>query len=110
MRLIEEVAADFADRPVKFFVIYTPEAHPRQFRVKQPDTFEERERLAERTRDELGVEGPTILIDDIDNTTTVAYRGFPNKIYVVDKDGKIVLARQWTNGRLLRGFLEDALR
>jgi hypothetical protein len=107
---MEGVAAEFAGKPVRFFIIYTQEAHPDRFGLKQPETWEERKKLAERTRTELGILGPAILIDAMDNQATLAYRGFPNKIYVINQGGRVVYARRWADGQRLRDFLTEALK
>jgi hypothetical protein len=55
----------------------------------QPQTFEERLILAQAFQEAMGTE-TTILVDDISNTANAAYAAWPERIYVIDTDGKII--------------------
>ena len=56
---------------------------------KQPQTFEERMILAKAFQEAMGTQ-TTILVDDISNTANAAFAAWPERIYVVDPDGRIV--------------------
>ena len=82
-----------------FFVVYIREAHPsdiwqmavnvRENVVYQnPQNTEERIDLASVCVRKLGIEIPA-LVDDFDNSTDMAYAGWPDRLYVVDRDGRI---------------------
>jgi type I thyroxine 5'-deiodinase len=83
-----------------FFVVYIREAHPsdiwqmavnvRENVVYQnPQNTEERVDLAKVCVRKLGIEIPA-LVDDFDNSTDTAYTGWPDRLYVVDREGTIV--------------------
>jgi hypothetical protein len=84
---------------VEFFVVYIQEAHPSdawQMRsnleqnvvFKTPRTDEERSEVAGICLVKLGIELPAVL-DGIDNRTEAAYTGWPDRLYVIDRDGRI---------------------
>jgi hypothetical protein len=52
-------------------------------------TFEARTDLARTFVDRMGVETET-LVDDIRNTAMACYAAWPERIYVIDRDGRIV--------------------
>ena len=84
---------------VLFFVIYIREAHPQDgwqvdVNVKdgvvfdQPETFEEREHIAHACSLGLQLEIPT-LVDDMDDSTDLAYAALPERLYLIGRDGRI---------------------
>ncbi len=98
MARIEELRAKYAGA-AEFLFVYIKEAHPDDewqmdsnletgVVFKQPQTFDERVQLAETFVDKMGVETPT-LVDDISNTANACYAAWPERIYVVDTNGKI---------------------
>jgi type I thyroxine 5'-deiodinase len=89
----------YRDR-AEFYVVYIREAHPIdgwQLNVNieqnvvfaKPKSLEEKTGVAQACALELGIEFPT-LIDDFSNSTETAYTGWPDRLYVVDRDGRIV--------------------
>ena len=80
--------------------MYILEAHPSdvwqmQSNIKDkvvfasPKNDEERAFVAGACIRKLGIKFPAI-IDGFDNRTEVAYTGWPDRIYLIDRDGKIV--------------------
>lgn len=59
--------------------------------VANHKTIEEREEAAKHCAAELGLKIP-ILMDSMDDKTEKAYQGWPDRLYVVGKDGKIAYA------------------
>ncbi len=53
-----------------------------------PTSFEERKRIARQCETGLALKIP-ILIDKMDDAVERAYAGWPDRIYVVGRDGKI---------------------
>ena len=85
---------------VEFLVVYIQEAHPTdgwQMQINvdeevlfaQPKTAGEREHVAEACSLHLDLKIPT-LIDDMDNSTDLAYSALPDRLYLVGTDGRIV--------------------
>ncbi|MBI3406719.1 MAG: hypothetical protein HY046_14795 [Acidobacteria bacterium] len=89
----------YRDR-VEFFVIYIREAHPsdawqmasnvrEQVVFASPKNLEEKEGVAQMCVTRLGIEIPA-LIDTFDNATEVAYTGWPDRLYLINREGHIV--------------------
>lgn len=80
--------------------MYIQEAHPTdvwqmQSNIKDgvlfssPKTMLEREAVAGSCVRKLGINFPAV-IDGIDNTVEQAYTGWPDRLYLIDRDGKVV--------------------
>jgi hypothetical protein len=80
--------------------VYISEAHPddewqmdvnkeEQVVFKQPTTFAERQALATVLVDRLKYRLP-LAVDGIDNAAEKAYAAWPERIYVIGQDGRIV--------------------
>ena len=83
----------------EFVYVYIKEAHPEDewqmdsnlrdsVLFKQPTTFIERKELARTFADKMNVE-TTTLVDDIQNTANACYAAWPERIYIIDTDGRI---------------------
>ena len=55
---------------------------------KQPTTFDERFGIAEQCNTRLDMKTP-VLLDDMKNTTCENYAAFPDRLYIIDRDGKV---------------------
>lgn len=53
-----------------------------------PKNIEERAQLAGLCALNLGIEFPA-LVDDFQNSTERAYKGWPDRLYVIDREGRI---------------------
>jgi hypothetical protein len=91
----------YGDR-VQFILIYIREAHPsdewwldsnKQADVNfaQPTSFEERQELAQSCSVALGLSMPCV-VDDMQNSTDEAYASWPERLFVVDANGRIAYA------------------
>jgi len=80
-------------------VVYIQEAHPvdgwqmptnveQKVLVATAHTFDERDTAANVCVVKLGIKIPA-LVDDINDTTEIAYTGWPDRLYVIDRDGRI---------------------
>ena len=83
---MEDLYAKYG-KDVEFFIVYIREAHPNR-EYPQPKTFDERVGIADTMCSKLEISIPT-LIDGMENKTGTAYAGFPDRIYLVGRDGKI---------------------
>lgn len=82
----------------QFLIVYIKEAHPaedwpmrvnkRLRYIKDPTNIFERYQVANTCVADLKISIPC-LIDDMLNTAAKAYKGHPDRLYVVGKDGKI---------------------
>ena len=82
-----------------FYAVYIVEAHPTDIWQMKPNikdnvlfanpkTDEERAFVAGACVRKLGIKFPAV-IDGIDNRTEVAYTGWPDRLYLIDRDGKV---------------------
>jgi len=80
-------------------VVYILEAHPldawqsednqkEKIRVASPATLEERCAVADTCATKLAVHLPA-LIDDLANSTESAYTAWPDRLYVINRDGRV---------------------
>jgi len=106
---LNEWYAEYKDR-ADFIVVYVREAHPDDgwqapSNVKQgivyntPQTFEERKTIAKACEVGLALKIP-LIIDKMDDAVEKAYQGWPDRIYIIGKDGKVA----YDGGRGPRGF------
>jgi type I thyroxine 5'-deiodinase len=85
---------------VAFFVVYIQEAHPTDLwqlpanvrdgvLFASPQSNEERTSTAEACVRKLNIRIPAVL-DHIDNRTERAWTGWPDRMYIIDKSGRVV--------------------
>jgi len=95
---LNKLYRDYRDR-VAFHVVYIQEAHPidawqdddnlkDDVLVKSTTTEEERAEIAGICLAKLSIELPA-LVDDPDNRVERAYTAWPDRLYVIDRDGRI---------------------
>ena len=98
MGALEELHRTYGEK-VAFFVVYIKEAHPEDgwvlgrnrragLTVNDPTTDEERTELAETCATRLKI-GMPVLVDGIDNAVASAYGGWPDRFYLIGRDGRI---------------------
>lgn len=84
---------------VAFFVVYIKEAHPEEgwvlgrnrradVRVNDPITEERRAEVAQTCAVRMRIHMP-VLVDGIDNAVASAYGGWPDRLYLIGRDGRI---------------------
>ncbi len=96
---MNKVAKKYKD-DAEFFVVYIREAHAAdsawpepiegEEAINTPKTYGERVTIANKCYKKLNIKIPC-LIDDIDNSTEQAYEAWPERIFLVDTDGKIAV-------------------
>ena len=98
MPALNRLYRDYRDR-VEFYVVYIQEAHPidawqvadnlkDDVLVATTKTADERYQVAVVCITKLGIELPA-LIDEPDNRVERAYTAWPDRLYVIDRDGLI---------------------
>lgn len=115
---IEKLFERYKDR-AKFYLVYVREAHPKGswwmesnqrvgIEIEQPKDFDGRQKVAATCQKHLDLEIP-FLVDNTDDKVGGTYSGMPNRLYLIDSEGKIA----FKNGRGPFGFkpreLEQAL-
>ena len=99
MAQIEELQKKYSDT-VNFVIVYIKEAHPDdEWQMEdneesgviysQPKSTEERRELARAFIDQMDVETETLL-DDLDNTAMACYAAWPERLYIIGTDGRII--------------------
>jgi thiol-disulfide isomerase/thioredoxin len=115
---VEKLYQRYRDRAT-FVMVYVREAHPTDgwkmesndrvgVSLPQPQTYEERVRVAQMCSSRLSL-GMPILVDTIGDTVGARYSGMPSRLYLIDEHGRVA----FKNGRGPFGFkpaeLEHAL-
>ena len=95
---LEELYDRYADE-VAFFIVYIREAHPEdgwvleenrlaEIALSDPTSLEERAAAAGACALRLRTRIP-ILIDDVDDSAALAYGGWPDRLYLIGRDGRV---------------------
>ena len=119
MGALEELQRRYED-DVAFFVVYIKEAHPEDgwvlernrragVSVEDPTGEEERTSLAETCALRMRLNLP-VLIDGMDNAVASAYGGWPDRLYLVGRDGRIAFQGGEGPFGFKPGELEAAIR
>ena len=88
----------YKDR-VQFLAVYVREAHPTDgwrvpfndkvgISIQQPKTGKERTKVAEHCCTTLEITMP-VLVDGLDDRVGHAYSGMPDRLFVIDRQGKV---------------------
>ena len=96
---------------VDFYAVYIKEAHPTDgwrssgndrvgIQIKQATSFEERVKAASKCCGALHMTIP-MMVDGMDNRVGEAYSGFPDRLYVINRNRKVV----YKGGRGPFGFI-----
>jgi hypothetical protein len=95
---LNKLYQEFGEK-VGFLVVYITEAHPSDLWQSQnnfkdkvvfasPRNEDERASLAGTCVRKLGIEIPAVL-DEFGNSTESAYTAWPDRLYVIDRSGKV---------------------
>lgn len=106
---------DYGDR-VAFLFVYIHEAHPSdgwQMPINekqgvvfaQPQTLESRRDVAQKCCSNLKISMPCV-VDSIDNAVDEAYAAWPERLFVIDKSGRIA----YSGGQGPFAFKPDEVR
>lgn len=107
---LRDLYADYNER-VQFLVIYIREAHPddgwmlKPTGVNDPTTIEERRVMAGQCASSMAY-GITTYVDEMDDRVMTAYAAWPERLYLVDPEGKIAYA----GGKGPHGFSPGELK
>jgi hypothetical protein len=86
-------------KKVEFLVIYIKEAHPEdgwvlesnrtdEIKVLDPATFDARATVARSCATRHAITMP-VVIDSLDNQVASRYGGWPDRLYLIGKDGRV---------------------
>ena len=100
---------------VAFFIVYIREAHPEDgwvladnrregIAVTDPTSLDERATAADACVVRLRTHIP-VLLDDVDDAVALAYGGWPDRLYLIGRDGRVA----FQGGRGPDGFRPEEL-
>jgi peroxiredoxin len=92
---------------VSFFLLYTRESHPAE-NYAAHNSFEQKLAYARDLKRLENIQFP-ILVDHLDGRIHRAYGVWPNALFVIDKDGRLIFRSNMANHGELRQFLNDLL-
>src|SRR4030095_42017 len=100
-----QLQAEFEAKGVSFFLLYTRESHPAE-NYPAHQTFEQKVAYARDLKSLEDVRFP-VLVDSLDGSIHRAYGVWPNALFVIHKDGRLIFRSNMANDRELRQFLND---
>jgi alkyl hydroperoxide reductase subunit AhpC len=102
-----QLQTDFAAQDVGFFLLYTRESHPAE-NYGGHTSFEQKFSYARELQRLENIHFP-ILVDHLDGRIHRAYGVWPNALFVIHKDGRLIFRSNMANHRELRQLLEDII-
>jgi hypothetical protein len=92
---VEDIYKEFKDG-AEFLFVYIREAHPSngswgdpESATEDPLDLEGRNKVAGTCTEKLKLTMPTA-VDDMDDTVNLKYSAWPERIYIIGKDGKVL--------------------
>ena len=73
--------------------------------IEDPRTLVERRQVANTCIDKMDLGDMPTLVDDMEDTANQAYEGWPDRLYLIGKDGRVA----YKGGRGPFGFAPDEL-
>lgn len=105
--VFNQLQEEFAGKGVSFLLLYTRESHPAE-NYGAHRSFEQKLAYARDLRRLEDVRFP-ILVDHLDGRIHRAYGVWPNALFVIHKDGRLIFRSNMASDRELRQFLDDLL-
>ena len=102
-----QLQKDFAARGVEFFLLYTRESHPAE-NYPAHGALAQKIAYARDLQRLESVEFP-VIVDHLDGRIHRAYGVWPNALFVIHKDGRLMFRSNMANHGELRQYLEDLL-
>ena len=103
---MEALARDYGPKGIRFFFIYKSLAHPERSGYVQPFTLEERLLHAQEAQRTLGTTIPW-LVDNMANDYKHAMGDMNNTEIVIDREGRVISRRGWSDPEALRAVLRE---
>jgi len=104
---INQLQQDIADKQIVFFLLYTRESHPAE-NYGAHTSFEQKTAYARELRKLENIRFP-IIVDHLDGRIHRAYGLWPNALFVIHKDGRLIFRSNMANHTELRQFLEEII-
>jgi hypothetical protein len=93
---------------VQFLTVLVREAHPGT-RYGHHQSYEQKMRHARDFREVEGISWP-VLVDHLDGDVHRTYGELPNKVVLVDTEGRVAFEAKWNHAPTIRRALEALLR
>ena len=100
-----QLQQEFAGKQIAFFLLYTRESHPAE-NYGAHTSFEQKLSYARELQRLEDIHFP-ILVDHLDGRIHRAYGLWPNALFVIHKDGRLIFRSNMANRDELRQFLQD---
>lgn len=102
---------------MQFLLVYIREAHASDGTwpmkdgpvIQDPTTLPERSAVARTCVADLGLGDIPALVDDLDDAVNLAYEAWPDRLYLVSRDGRIAYKGARGPAGFKPGELEEAL-
>jgi hypothetical protein len=115
-----EALHDRHGEDVTFFIVYVREAHPEdgwvladnrreKIALADPTSLEERAAAAGACAVRLRTHIP-VLLDDVDDAVALAYGGWPDRLYLIGRDGRVAFQGEPGPDGFKPEELADAIR
>lgn len=98
---------EFEGRGVSFFLLYTRESHPAE-NYSSHRSWEQKLSCARDLQRLEEVQFP-IIVDDLDGKIHRSYGTWPNALFVIHKDGRLIFRSNMASHSELRQFLDDLM-
>lgn len=102
-----QLQEEFGGKGVSFFLLYTRESHPAE-NYSAHSSGEQKLAYARDLKRLEDVRFP-IIVDDLDGRIHRSYGTWPNALFVIHKDGRLIFRSNMANHGELRQFLEDLI-
>ena len=102
---VETIERDYTPKGVQFYYLYKQLAHPELNHYIDPFTLDERLMHVRQAEVQLGSRIPWIA-DAMTNELKHALGDMPSSEFIIDRDGRVVGRRAWSNPHALRQDLE----
>jgi len=104
---LNQLQLEFSDKQISFFLLYTRESHPAE-NYGAHTSLEQKTAYARELQKLEDIRFP-ILVDHLDGRIHRAYGLWPNALFVIHKDGRLIFRSNMANHTELRQFLKDLL-
>lgn len=98
---------EFESRGISFFLLYTRESHPAE-NYPRHGSWEQKLSYARDLQRLENVQFP-IIVEGLDGKIHRSYGTWPNALFVIHKDGRLVFRSNMANHSELRQFLDDLM-
>jgi alkyl hydroperoxide reductase subunit AhpC len=102
-----QLQQEFEKEEISFFLLYTRESHPAE-NYAAHSSFEQKLSYARDLRRLEDIRFP-IIVDYLDGRIHRAYGVWPNALFVIHKDGRLIFRSNMASGRELQQYLEALL-